>query len=237
MGFTYDFPEPAAFLYTIRELLEVEGESDAATALIGASCDFRTDGQFSHERWNSYNATFVIRVPVAAIRSFSDHIRQVILQAADRIFPAEAGYELVELEVSPMLVSPTPEEEPLNTGSLASSGSIEHDGLRFRSRTEIRIYEELKERNVLFFPNATAVLGGKNIKREPDFLVCQDGKWGILEVMGDRFHTAANAVQDHDRARLFKDYRILVIEFYDARKCYNEPKGVVDDFLHRLRSA
>jgi hypothetical protein len=66
--------------------------------------------------------------------------------------------------------------------------------------------------------------------------VCKDGKWGILEVMGDRCHTAANAVQDHDRARHFKDYRILVIEFYDARQCYDDPKGVVDDFLRRLAS-
>src|SRR4029079_18405884 len=101
--------------------------------------------------------------------------------------PSEAGYELSHITVAPKLITPPPDESPLNTGRLVSEGPIEHDGLRFRSRTEVRIYDELRRRNILSFPNATAVLGGRGIKREPDFLVCQDGKWGILEIMGDRF--------------------------------------------------
>ena len=236
MEFTYDFPDGGAFLHTVRELLEAEGNSGAASALIGAECDFQTYGQFSRVRWNSYDATFVVRVPVTSVPKFTAEVKKAILRAAARTLPSEAGYELGDLEVSPILTSPPSDDSSLNTGRLVSEAPIEHDGLRFRSRTEIQIYDELKRRNILFFPNATAVLGGKNIKREPDFLVCQDGKWGILEVMGDRFHTAANAVQDHDRARLFKDYRIFLIEFYDARKCYEAPTIVVDDFLRRLRS-
>ncbi|HEY9866308.1 MAG TPA: hypothetical protein V6D21_19205, partial [Candidatus Obscuribacterales bacterium] len=121
-----------------------------------------------------------------------------------------------------------------NSASLNSSGSIKHDGLGFRSRTEIKVYEALKKRSVLFFANATAVLGGKDMKREPDFLVCQNGKWGILEVMGAPYHPTNTAMRDHERARLFKDYGLFCIEFYDATKCYNSPEGVVDDFLERL---
>jgi hypothetical protein len=236
MEFTYSFPDPVAFLHTVRELLEAEGKSQAASALIGGQCDFQSYGQFSRLRWNSYNATIVVRVPVASVPKFTQDVQDAILSAASRTLPSEAGYELTHIEVSPTLSSPPPDETPLNTGRLVSEAPIEHDGLRFRSRTEVRVYDELKRRNVLFFPNATAVLGGKNIKREPDFLVCLDGKWGILEVMGDRYHTGANAVQDHDRARLFKDYRILLIEFYDARKCYEDATSVVDDFLKRLKS-
>jgi len=117
---------------------------------------------------------------------------------------------------------------------LVSQGIIEHDGLRFRSRTETRIYDALKKQSVLFFANATAVLGGKNIKREPDFLVCQNGRWGILEVMGEQYHPSTTAMRDHDRARLFKDYGLYYIEFYAADKCYTDPDGVVTDFLQRL---
>jgi hypothetical protein len=94
----------------------------------------------------------------------------------------------------------------------------------------------LKKRTVLFFPLAAAVFGGKkgDEKREPDFVICQDGKWGILEVMGETYHTSSTAVRDHDRARLFKDHRIHCIEFYDASRCYSTPDEVVDDFLKRL---
>jgi very-short-patch-repair endonuclease len=78
-------------------------------------------------------------------------------------------------------------------------------------------------------------MGGKNIKREPDFLVCQDGKWGILEVMGEDFHP--RAADDHDRASLFEDYGLYFIKFYDAKKCREKPNEVVEDFLRRLAKA
>jgi hypothetical protein len=122
-----------------------------------------------------------------------------------------------------------------NAGTIVEPGPVIHDGLHFRSKTETRIYDVLKARKVLFFPNPAAVLGGDGRKKEPDFLICLDGKWGILEVMGDPYHNGLTAVADHDRARIFKDYGILVIEFYDAARCYNNPEAVVDDFLRRLQ--
>ena len=109
-----------------------------------------------------------------------------------------------------------------------------HDGLIFRSKTEIKIYEVLREHNILFFVNATAVLAGKALKREPDFLICQNGKWGILEVMGEQAHPSSTAPRDHDRGRLFEDYGIRCIQFYDAARCYKQPDEVVADFLKRL---
>ena len=84
---------------------------------------------------------------------------------------------------------------------------------------------------------ATAVLGGKFedgkvLLREPDFLVCQDGRWGILEPGGESFHTSA--MRDHDRLRMFNDYGIRFHHFYPADRCYKSPDEVVDDFLRRL---
>jgi hypothetical protein len=55
----------------------------------------------------------------------------------------------------------------------------------FGSRSEIRVAHEFEKRNVLFFPLPLAVRAetGENYldHREPDFLVCEDGVWGILE--------------------------------------------------------
>ena len=237
MAFTYQFPDARVFLYTLREVLIAEGDTRAAGALVGGECEFAGSTQFSHIRWDSYHATLIIRVPAASIPRFTDEIRTAVLSAAAKTFPSELGYELSTLEVSALLVAPPDDDDgrALNTGRLVSEGAIEHDGLRFRSRSETRVYDELKKRDVLFFPNATAVLGGgRGIKREPDFLVCQKGRWGILEVMGEPFHTPRNAVKDHDRARLFKDHQVFLIEFYDASRCYNEPGSVVDDFLRLL---
>jgi hypothetical protein len=111
------------------------------------------------------------------------------------------------------------------------------NNLRFRSKTERVIAEELDKRGILFFPNCMVRLGApaNRTNREPDFLICHKGKWGILEVDGEPFHTSA--AKDHDRDRLFKQHGIKVIERYDAHRCYNSPSLVVDEFLLLLDQA
>lgn len=108
--------------------------------------------------------------------------------------------------------------------------------LRFRSLTETRIAEELDRRKVLFFPNCIARLGFKEREnREPDFLVCYEGKWGILEVDGEDSHPQGRAAKDHERDRLFKLHGILLVEHFDASECWENADGVVKKFLELLR--
>jgi hypothetical protein len=117
-----------------------------------------------------------------------------------------------------------------------------HDELRFRSKAEVAIYEELKRRDVLIFPNPAAVLGvsaseyGVAVeKREPDLLVCFRGKWGILEVNHDDFHSGiVTTNKEHERARKFQHYGVFFIQAYDYDKCRADPVGVVDEFLKLL---
>jgi hypothetical protein len=70
---------------------------------------------------------------------------------------------------------------------------------------------------------------------EPDFLICYKGKWGILEINGEDFHSGiVKTTKDHERARRFKHYGLLFIEAYDYTKCRSDPVGVVDEFLKLL---
>jgi hypothetical protein len=109
-------------------------------------------------------------------------------------------------------------------------------GFRFRSQTEGRIAEELDRRKVLFFPNCKARLGFREREnREPDFLVCYEGKWGILEVDGPDSHPPSRAAEDHERDRLFKQHGILFVEHFDASECWENADGVVKKFLELLK--
>jgi hypothetical protein len=63
-----------------------------------------------------------------------------------------------------------------------NSSKVAFAGLNFRSKTEVKVFQALVSRGVLVFPLPVAVLGLPNLYREPDFLVCYRGKWGILEV-------------------------------------------------------
>jgi hypothetical protein len=111
--------------------------------------------------------------------------------------------------------------------------------LRFRSESEVRVAQALDRAGVLFLPNCKARLGlaANRLNREADFLVCADGKWGILEVDGEPFHPPSRAAQDHERDRLFHQHGILIIEHYDATHCFQKPDEVVASFLSLLRRA
>lgn len=110
-------------------------------------------------------------------------------------------------------------------------------GMHFRSKTERRVARALERANVMFFPNARGRLGvGPDYResREPDFLVVQTGKLGILEVDGDRAHPPERAAADHARDRLFRQHGIRVFERYSANQCYEDADRVVAEFLQLL---
>jgi hypothetical protein len=116
---------------------------------------------------------------------------------------------------------------------------LEWNGLPFQSHSEVCIARALDRAEVLYFPNCKGRLGSGHMRRNvvPDFLVCYDGKWGILEVDGEPFHPPARTAYEHERARLFKDQGIRVVEHFDASRCRSAPDAVVAEFLRILRQS
>lgn len=175
-------------------------------------------------------------------------VRPAIERAIEAVLPP--GYYVKHLTAHVELVDIDPEwrNELL---SIARGKGVTNQGiafkdrplytwknLRFRSKAEMGIAHALDRANVLFFPNSMARLGlvaDARQNREPDFLVCEAGKWGVLEVHGELWHPPSAAAADHDRARLFKKHGIKVFEAYDATPCYEQPDDVVTDFLRILR--
>ena len=126
------------------------------------------------------------------------------------------------------------DDSPLNQAVVATQSALfTWNGLRFRSRTEAVLAAAFGKVRVLFFPLPAAVAGLN--KREPDFLVCLDGKWGILEVHGEPFHPPERATQESERRRWFVQRGVKVMEFYDSGRCFNDPDGVVKEFLSILK--
>jgi hypothetical protein len=109
-----------------------------------------------------------------------------------------------------------------------------YNEMKFASQSEIRIAQELERRKVLFFPLPLAVRSDTgnmfDDHREVDFLICENGAWGILEVAyhPDRYE------QDKEKDAWFKRSGILCIEHYTAERCYHESDTVVDEFLSIL---
>ena len=112
------------------------------------------------------------------------------------------------------------------------------NNLRFRSESEVKVAEALDRAGVLFLPNCKTRLTTPEGRRncEADFLICHNGKWGMLEVDGLLYHTPTRTVEDHRRDRSFKEHGIALVEHFDATECYNKPDDVVRRFLKLLEN-
>jgi hypothetical protein len=180
-------------------------------------------------------------VPPAKMKEACNPWVEIDINNALRVLVNEEG-PLTAIVTIKVLPPDEPLTVGLNNGVFFQEKTILHDELRFRSKGEIAIYEELKRRDVLFLPNPAAVFGTSALeygailkRREPDFLICLKGKWGILEINGDDFHSGiVKTTKDHERARSFQHYGVFFIQAYDLQSCKSDPVGVVDEFLKLL---
>lgn len=111
------------------------------------------------------------------------------------------------------------------------SRKIVHHGLNFRSQSEIKIFDALIKRGLLILPLPVAVMGRHRLYKEPDFVVCYNGKVGILEIHGDKWHPPETAAKEHERRREFARLGVNVYEIFGADRCLAAPDKVVEDFL------
>ena len=157
--------------------------------------------------------------------------------------PIEYRVKLVEVEdgwqniVRKLIVNSEDPNQGLVTEKVFSRRNKQpyiYNEMKFASKTEIRIAQEFEARGVLFFPLPLAVRAKTGNfyedHREVDFLVCEDGTWGILEVSyhPDRYE------KDAEKDAWFKKSGILCIQHYSAERCYENPAQVVDEFQEIL---
>lgn len=110
--------------------------------------------------------------------------------------------------------------------------------LRFRSAAELRIAQALEKAQVLYLPNCKASLGYKiRETREPDFLICHRGRWGILQIDGEPFRPQSGSAQQTQSDSVIREHGIRIIEYYQAAQCLEDANGVVQHFLKTLAEA
>lgn len=114
---------------------------------------------------------------------------------------------------------------------IKNSPKISKYGLNFRSKTEIKMYEHLVARGLFILPLLVAVMGSHRIRREPDFVIAYDGRIGVLEIHGEAWHPPETYEKEAERRRSMRNLGVAVYEVFSAKRCWNEPDTVVDEFL------
>jgi len=250
-----DLPAAEQLLASAVRFLVDGGEEDTASLLLACSIDV----QHGREWMDLDRLVREVDISLAGPRAAYDALRLEPSVFADQPHRTQTEnafravlpppYALAHLEVRAEIMNINPGwrtellEIARGRGShnqvAANAVARTWCSLRFRSQSEIRIAQALDRAGVLFLPNClsrlTTTTGRQT--READFLVCKDGKWGILEVDGEPFHPPTRTVQDHERDRLFRDHGIRVVEHFDADVCYNTPDKVTARFLALLDRA
>ena len=223
-----------------------EKEQEAALLLLSCTVDL----EVQYNNWSGNGYALYLRGPrhVYEVLKNEEHqisksIRNafnVVLPAKDYISEIIALANLVDVEPNwkAQMLEILQGKAVHNQGlEINNRVSIIWRNLRFRSESEKRIAEALERAGVLFLPNCLARLNtpdGRKTK-EPDFVICENGKWGILEVDGESFHPPSRTTEDHKRDRDFLAHGIRVVQHYDSSECYQQSDKVVENFLNLLR--
>jgi hypothetical protein len=247
---TTDGPElpPAEQLHydAVQYLLDGH-EEDAASVLL--SCNVKMEAT-RQSRWDTdWDVTARMTGPREAydILSNRDHDTYFqVLNAFNAVMPWGYYMEGIYIRVASTPVPPDWRTELLEiargTGvhnQLVADTTVKaiiQTGMRYRSRSEAQIALALDRAGVMYLPNCKARLGSPTARqnKEPDFLICHEGKWGILEVDGEPFHPPSRTVQDHERDQFFYAHGVRVVRHYDATRCFRDSDGVVKEFISNL---
>ncbi|MFC4454108.1 hypothetical protein [Deinococcus sonorensis] len=244
-----------SFKHTLVSLLLQQNGQTLAGILVDSTFTFETDG-------NNHEQIIVIEVPVAYFSYFGDGpdfpfaatTRDALGEIAfGHLTDWNGAFYRPGVLFRVQLETPDPAWQEKVKAVLAEGGVtnqafvtdlmfsratpkrevITYNELKFASRTEVRIAQELERRGVLFFPLAIAVKAKTGIlhedHREVDFLVCQNGVFGILEISGPA-HTGRYE-KDAEKANWFREEGILCVQHYTAENAWDNTTAVIDNFL------
>ncbi|MBI2764630.1 MAG: hypothetical protein HYX53_01825 [Chloroflexi bacterium] len=243
-------PSGSQLLASAVRFLIDGGEEDIASFLLSAKLAVWESGDTGYDGDETIHAVHLeLEVPRPVYDAMESRSTpgQAVRKAIDAVLPSQ--FYVKHFNVKGVLVDLDPDWQA-ELLEIARGQGVHNQGhgtraartwnnLNFRSESEIRVARALDGAGVLFVPNCLVRVNSPagRVNREPDFLVCADGKWGILEVDGEPFHPPSRTAADHERDRLFKGHGVRVVEHFDATECYNRAGEVVAKFLAILRSA
>lgn len=223
-------------------------EEDAANVLLACSLRVWDSGDTSYAGDEIHEAVHVTltgpRAAYEILTKASHPITKAIRRALEAVLPSHNYIKHFTAHAEIIDIDPDWRAELLEIArgkgvynqAVEATAARTWNNLRFRSESEVQIARALDRAGALFLPNCMARLGSLDSRRnrEADFLVCYQGKWGILEVDGEPFHPPSRTVHDHKRDRVFRTHGILLVEHFDANECYKNPDAVVKLFLFLL---
>lgn len=103
--YTYRLPSNHDFTYLLQETLKVY-EPSLAALMRDKACSLDGNGGYSRKRWNAMYTILDVSVPVQELGNFTPTVRQQLQAAANSVISPSAGYDIMEVRVTPSTAIP-----------------------------------------------------------------------------------------------------------------------------------
>jgi len=101
-NFTYEKPDEERYFEAIIKMLEKDRKSLSDKLKFG-KCTISASSTFSQRRWNGMQTTIYIYVPFESVDQINKIDREILLHVCDVIMPKEIGFDVTDVEISPLL--------------------------------------------------------------------------------------------------------------------------------------
>jgi len=236
------------------EALKVIGDARAIAILISGGCQLTPwDSDFGIDTWRLF-----IALPVSLFYALNDdELRAAQTAIYDVISPFYAttphdSFNTVVITPQVTMAKDGWRDDALrfvkgegvtNQGRVRSDNiaSNQHQGLLFRSKAEISLFNALMRAKLAVAPLPVFVRIGKSYNRiEPDFIVIYKGLTFVVEVDGDTFHKELPAEADKRLVPLTYEgvevRRIRAAELKDDAAANKAVKELIDFMAKRKES-
>jgi hypothetical protein len=242
-----------SYLYSLSRVFAHKGDTTEVAILADAFAELI---QTDYDNWDggTYGYTLYLRIPTALYAQVADNRSEHATSIRGELgphFPFKRN--LREVFIQPFQKAPdgwqgkakswVEGKGVTNQGRVRSSNIAgrEHDGLLFRSPSEINLYDALKKRGVAFAPLPVFLRGGENYQRlEPDFIIIKDGVFTVVEVDGDSFHSETPSAA-RARLKLLEDAGAYIVRV-NANACSTPEfaeacvEGILNDIATHKRN-
>jgi hypothetical protein len=236
------------FVASIARFL-IEGDEREEARLLLA-CVVESEANIEYEQYGPDRHELVItfygpRKVYDLLRNDSSNLYRAFRHAVEAMMPARFDYPVIRARAA--IVEPNSADwrnellavldgRDVDNQAIGFNATRTYEGLRFRSESEVRVAQALDRAGVMYVPNCRSRIGSPDRRRgcEADFLVMDNGRWGVLEVDGEEWH-AGLASRDHERDRPFHFHGAHKVQRFDAGECFENPDAIVEKFIALLR--
>lgn len=103
--FTYEKPDEKAYFDTLVRYLGIKEENEIVDLLKGAKCAIQSSSTFSKRRWNAMWTIIYFYVPINKLELVNEEIKRKLIGFCVDIMPAEVGFDVMDIEFSPLMES------------------------------------------------------------------------------------------------------------------------------------